>query len=166
MSDPVITDKAYQPSEDLQPLLIEAGDEITITKSEQEEVPLGPMAAIQRSYDAEYEGFSVGGFETTSQYGHFLSLEGHLGVSATTVLVTAIKLGTPTLTYLDERDPDSITIDTYEDLTAEWYYPKAVEIGVPELRMEARHDEFEAEEIPLDQLEEWALRWLELESTT
>jgi hypothetical protein len=160
-----ITDTAYEPDGDLRELLIEAGGEIRIDYGDETELDLGELAAVQRDYSVRYEGFELDGTETQSGLGLLLSLDGHLGLAATTVLVSSIQYGTPTLVYLDDAPPVEAYGDRYQDISAEWYHPAAVEKGIPEARMTGRAGEYEADEISLGRVEEWAEAWLSLEST-
>jgi len=162
---PSITDTAYEPAGDLRELLAEAGREIRIDYGEETELDLGGVIAVQRDYAVQYEGYELEGTETQSGLGIMLSLEGYLGLAATTVLVSSVQHGEPTLLYLDELPPISAYGDRYEDISVEWYYPEAVDQGAADARMQSRVDEFDGEEIGISRLEEWGEAWLSLDST-
>jgi len=162
---PSITDTAYEPDDDLRELLVDAGGEIRIEYGDETELDLGELAAIQRDYSVRYEGFELGGTETQSGLGLLLSLDGHLGLAATAVLVSSLQYGTPTLVYLDDAPPVEAYGDRYQDISAEWYHPAAVDKDIPEARMARRVGEYEADEISLGRVEEWAEAWLSLDST-
>jgi len=160
-----LTDTEYAPEDALRELLIDAGGEITIRYDNEHEMDLGPITAVQRDYAVNYEGYELSGTETESALGVMLSLDGHLGLAATTILVSSIEYGEPQLLYLDEAPPADSWGERYQDISAEWYQPEAAEQGIPDRRMDSRADEFDADEIGLGQLEEWAEAWLSLDST-
>ena len=161
---PAITDTAYEPDGDLRELLVEAGGEIQIDYGEETELDLGEVTAVQRDYSVHYEGFDLGGTETQSGLGLLLSLDGHLGLAATTVLVSSLQYGAPTLVYLDDAPPATAYGKRYQDISVEWYHPAAVDRGIPEARMAGRVGEYEADEIDLGRVEDWAEAWLSLDS--
>jgi len=154
------TDADYEPADDLRELLIEAGGEIRIDYGDSSEINPGGLTMLQRDYSVHYEGFELAGTETQSGFGLMLSLEGYLGLAATTILVSSIQYGKPTLVYIDDAPPASAYGERYEDISAEWYTTEAVDQGVPEARMEARPDGFEADRIELERVEAWAEAWL------
>jgi hypothetical protein len=160
-----ITEVKYTPPDSLEPLLVEAASEIKINYAEEREFDLGPSEATQRDYSVTYEGFELDGTETLSAVGVLLSLDGHLGLTATTILISSLKYGAPTLLYMDEEVETTAVTDHYEDISAEWYFPQAVDQGLHESRMESRPDRYEANMMEIDQLEEWAEQWLSLDST-
>lgn len=162
---PSITDTAYEPGGDLRELLVDAGGEIRIDYGEETELDLSGLTAVQRDYSVHYEGFELNGTETQSGLGLLLSLDGHLGLAATAVLVSSIQYGVPTLVYLDDAPPATAYGDRYQDISAEWYHPAAVDTGIPEARMTRRVGQYEADKIDLGRVEDWAEAWLSLEST-
>jgi len=163
MDSPAVTDTPYEPDPELRTYLEEAGQEIHLTdKSVTSFELLGGLDARQEKYNVEYEGFSLSATETQSPVGVFISLDGHLGLAATTHLVSALVHGQITQVYSDEAPPPDGWSERYQDLTAEWYQPKAVDAGLPEKRLSSSRA-FEAERLTVEQLEEWADTWLSLD---
>lgn len=98
--------------------------------------------------------------EYDTSLGVFVSLEGHLGLAASVILSQAMYTGAPTQTYTDEAPPATLSDDPYQDLTAEWYHPKAVGMGFPESRLEQRIGGLDHDPIGLGELERYARVWL------
>jgi hypothetical protein len=164
MSEPRITGTAYEPDAKLRELLAEVLTEATIDYGEKQESELpGGHTNVQRDYAVDFGEFELSGFETVSPIGMFVSLEGHLGLAASVVLGQALRAGSPSRTYTDELPPpDGTAGELYQDLTAEWYHPRAVEAGADEVRMQNRAEGFEHEPIELAELERYVRVWLSL----
>lgn len=88
---------------------------------------------------------------------YIISLSGTLRLAALMHLHFSSMFGEPMNLYTDEIVYD----DSYADITAEWYAQTAVETDLPEKRMESRPDQFEAEEIELELLEDLARLYLD-----
>lgn len=163
----MISGAGYEPDSELRSLLDDVAPEVTIEYDAEHEISLGDTGvdAVQRDYTVAAEGFELDGTETQSPLGIMVSLDGHLGLAATTQLVNALQYGQITLLYMDESPPRDAWGDRYEDTTAEWYYPRAVELGLPEKRMATRPDRFETDALDVGDLEQWARAWLSLDST-
>lgn len=165
--DAQITDTAYDPDADLRGLLEDlASVEVSYHSDQEIDLP-GGLSAIQREYEMVFEDagetYSLEGTETTASIGMFISLQGNLGFASGIILHHAVMLGEPTQIYTDENVPSDPAVDQYQDLTAEWYRPVAVEKGFPAARLEKRPIGFETTEVTLAELEKYAEIWLSLE---
>jgi hypothetical protein len=158
--DSQVTGTAYQPDSELEDLLTALDSAHISTDSEQEIDLPGGLSARQIQVSGSFDGFEIEGAETFSPLGTFMSFEGYLGLTASLVLYFARTLGEPTQIYLDSAPPATVRRDQYEDITAEWYTPQAVEAGLPETRLEARSVRFDEQKINLGKVEEWAQMWL------
>ena len=164
MSDdtaPAYTATAYDPDDELKRLLRDALKTLRIEYGAKQAVP--ELHGIQREYTLTDAVDELSGFETQSGLVLMASLEGYPGLAAAAVLAFSLQYGEPTLVYLDcQTLPDDLGwLDTeYEDLTAEWYTPEAVEAGLPEMRMQSRDASFEADTLDLATVERWARHYL------
>lgn len=158
---PTLTDTLYDPDDPLRGALRELFEAVSINHTRRAESEPAPgVEAVQEDYTASIEGGrSIEGTRTTSGIGHLDSLEGHLGFAAGVILGNALIFGEPTLLYLDESPPTATQVEQYQDLTAEWYYPQAVDAGVPDARLESRAV-LDATHIELEQIERYAEYWL------
>jgi hypothetical protein len=162
-----ITSTPYDPDADLQDLLTNELAEVRVTYDADREIDLpGGLTAQQREYEMTLEDennkFTLSGTETTSGLGMFLSLEGNLGFASGIILNHALMLGEPTQAYTDESLSNP-SVEQYQDLTAEWYRPTAVDKGFPETRLQNRPVDFESTEVSLAELEKYARIWLSLD---
>jgi hypothetical protein len=156
-----ITATGYDPDDELRGLLNEVLQDATVSYGDEQDLDLSAgIEGFQREYEVTFGEFGLSGFETYTSLGVFVSLEGHLGLAASVILSQAMMTGVPTQTYTDEAPPASLFDDPYQDLTAEWYHPQAVEMGFPESRLEKRIGEFDHDPIGLGELERYARVWL------
>lgn len=156
-----VTATEYDPDDELRDLLIEVGQNATVSYGEEQEIDLsGDLGGMQREYEVEFDEFELSGLDSYTSLGTFISLEGHLGLAASVVLLQTLHLGVPTQTYTDEAPPASVFDEPYQDLTAEWYHSKAVEMGFPESRLEKRLGGLDHDPIGLGELERYARVWL------
>ena len=161
-----ITDAEYVPDDELDRLLDKFGSETKITYGEESEIGFSvDLQGTQREYSAFFDDFEIEGFETYTDLGYLLSLEGNLGFAAGIGLQHARTLGVPTLTYTDEAPAAGVIGDAYQDLSVEWYTPDAVEAGLAELRLEKRVGPFDHDRVGLETLERYARVWLSLDSS-
>jgi hypothetical protein len=160
-SEAQVTATEYVPDDDLRELLDEVLQEATVSYGDEQDLELSAgIEGMQRDYEVTFGEFEASGFETYTSLGVSVSLEGHLGLAASVILSQATFTGAPTQTYTDEAPPATLSDDPYQDLTAEWYHPKAVEIGFPESRLEQRTGGLDHDPIGLDELERYARVWL------
>ena len=162
-----VTDTAYEPDADLRDSLVSLEDVAVSYQADQELDLPGELTAKQREYTMSYgtddgDELTLSGTETMGAPGMFVSLEGSLGFAAGIILQHALILGEPTQCYTDEGIPRDASMSRYQDLTAEWYRPAAVEQGLPQARLEHRTVDFEATELPLKETERYARQWLSL----
>jgi hypothetical protein len=168
---PETTETAYGPDGALRELLEEVLETAHIEYGDQRpfSLPIGDseVEGLSIDYELMFEDpevgmFTLDGTETYSPIGVFMSLSGHLGLAASVALAQALAHGEPTQAYLDEAPPPEWppNADPYQDLTAEWYRPWAVEAGVDDARLANRGAGFEHELIPVSQLEHYATVWL------
>lgn len=155
-----ISPTAYDPDETLRNQLKEVFEKAQISYGATTERRIGGYTFRHRDYTVILGEFELSGYETLSPLGVFSSLEGHVGLAASVVLVHATVWGEITQVYLDDAPPPDQYGERYQDLTAEWYREVAIEAGVPERRMETRISQFKADMIDIDQLEEYAQFWL------
>lgn len=135
--------------------------EVTVEYGGENVVDLpGGTEAFQEETTMMFGEFEVSGFETTSGYGYFVSLEGHLGLASAIVLTHALRLGEPTQCYIDQGPPPALVDEPLQDLTAEWYPESIAEMGLPEKRLEKRAINYDAEMISLSKLEHYTRLWL------
>lgn len=161
MSEAQVTATEYGPDDELRDLLTEVGQNATVSYGEEQDIDLSAgIEGMQREYEVTFEEFELSGFDTYSSVGTFISLEGHLGLAASVVLLQAMQLGVPTQSYTDEAPPASLFDDPYQDLTAEWYPQQAVRMGFPESRLEKRIGHLSHDPIGLGELERYARVWL------
>lgn len=157
-----ITDDGYSPDDEIKTLLSEfiAETELNVHKQREFSESIGDIE--QKSFTVEYREFESEGTETYGPTGMMASYEGHLGFASCLILAHCLRVGEPTHCYIDTSEAIeelSLWDRDYEDITAEWYIPKAVEIGVPETRMEARTG-YEHEFIELEEIERYTRVWL------
>jgi hypothetical protein len=156
-----VTATKYDPDDDLRELLEEVLHDATVSYGDEQDLDLSAdIEGFQRDYEVVFGEFEVSGFETYTPLGVFLSLEGHLGLAASVIISQAMHTGVPTQTYTDEAPPASLFEDPYQDLTAEWYHPQAVEMGFPASRLEKRIGGLDHDPIGLGELERYARVWL------
>lgn len=165
MSEEQITGTEYEPDTSLEELLTGELETTEVSYNSDEEIELpGGLSAYQRKYEMKLDSgggeFILKGTETTSPIGMFVSLEGNLGFASGIVLNHALILGEPTQAYTDEAISVENPAETYQDLTAEWYRPDAVENGFPEARLANRIGDFEHTEVSIEELERYARHWL------
>jgi hypothetical protein len=117
--DAAISGEPYQPDDDLRELL-EAFQRSArlVDKSEQEIEAMGTRA-IRTTYRLEHDDVDADVTETQSIVGVLVSADGAIGLLAANVLASALRYGTPTLVYTDEVD--LTPVETYRDVTVEWY---------------------------------------------
>ena len=164
--DAQITDTAYDPNGELRGFLKELAT-VEVNYGADREINLpGELVAQQRDYEMVFvedeNEFTLSGTETTGSLGVFLSLEGNLGFASGIALQHALLLGEPTHCYTDETVPSDPALGRYQDLTAEWYRPAAVEQGLPAARLSNRAVDLRATGIALDEVERYARHWLSL----
>jgi len=164
--DTQITDTAYDPDDELRNLLDDLETaEVSYGSDHQIDLP-GELVAQQRDYEMVFveddDEFTLSGTETMGSLGTFLSLEGNLGFASGIVLYHALILGEPTQCYTDETVPSDPSPGRYQDLTAEWYHPAAIEQDIPEARLNNRAVDFRATGLSLDEIERYAGHWLSL----
>lgn len=156
-----ITETVYEPDDELEQLMDEVLHEAVVSYGNKETISLSAgVEGFQRDYDVSFDEFELSGFETYTSLGVMVSLEGHLGLAASMTLSQSLALGVPTQTYTDEAPPASLFDEPYQDLTAEWYRPKAIEMGFPESRLEKRIGDLEHDPIEFSELERYARVWL------
>lgn len=164
MSDnnqPEITETVYEPDDEIEQPFDEVLNEATVSYGDKQDFTLSAgIEGFQRDYDVTFDEFELSGFETYTPLGVMMSLEGHLGLAAVMTLAQSLALGVPTQTYTDEAPPASLFDEPYQDLTAEWYRPQAIEMGFPESRLEKRIGDLEHEPIEFSELERYARVWL------
>ena len=162
MSEPAqVTATKYDPDDDLRELLEEVLHDATVSYGDEQDLDLSAdIEGFQRDYDVTFGEFEASGFETYTPLGVFVSLEGHLGLAASVIISQAMYTGVPTQTYTDEAPPATLSDDPCQDLTAEWYHPKAVEMDFPEFRLEQRIGDLDHDPIGLGELERYARVWL------
>jgi hypothetical protein len=165
-ADTQITDTAYDPDDELRDLLDDLAT-VRVSYGSDHEIDLpGELTALQRDYEMVFvedgDEFTLSGTETTGSLGMFLSLEGNLGFAAGIVLQHALILGEPTQCYTDETVPSDPSLGRYQDLTAEWYQPAAVEQGIHEARLSNRAVDLRATGLSLDEIERYGRHWLSL----
>jgi hypothetical protein len=163
-----ITDTAYEPDTDLRDRLNAVADvEIDYQADREIDLP-GELTAQQREYTMASttagDEFVLSGTETTGSHGVLLSLDGNLGFACAIALHHAVILGEPTQCYTDERVPDDVSSDIYQDITAEWYRPAAVEAELPPARLNQRGLDFETSGITLKEVEQYAMNWLSIDT--
>lgn len=159
MAEQQLTATEYDPDDELKRLLTEFIAETTLSVENDQTLTIKGSEAQQKDFIVNYRDFELSGTET---YGICVmaSYEGHLGLASCLVLSHALNLGVPTHAHLDESTaPEPLFQDPYQDLTAEWYPPAAVKMGLPEERLKQRTG-FEHELIGLDKIEEYARVWL------
>jgi hypothetical protein len=156
-----VTATEYDPDDELRDLLTEVGQNATVSYGEEQEIDLSAdLGGMQREYEVVFDEFELSGFDTYTSLGTFISLEGHLGLAASVVLLQAMQLGVPTQSYTDKAPPAPLSADPYQDLTSEWYSQSAVRMGFPESRLEKRIGDFDHDPIGLGELERYARVWL------
>ena len=168
MPDSQVTKDPYTPGEELESLINNELEDVRVSYTSDTEIDLpAGLTAQQRDYEMtlrdDGDEFVLSGTETASGIGMFLSLEGHLGFAAGIILSHALILGQPTQIYTDEGLSGDPVFDEYQDLTAEWYQPAAVDNGLPEARLSQRTADLEATKISLNEIERYARHWLSLE---
>lgn len=166
--DAQITDTAYEPDTDLRDRLNALADvEVEYQADREIDLP-GELTAQQRDYTMAFttagDEFVLSGTETIGSLGMFLSLEGNLGLASAIALHHAVILGEPTQCYTDERVTEDVSSDLYQDLTAEWYRPAAVEAEIPQARINQRGLDFDTTGISLKEVEQYARDWLSLDT--
>ena len=165
--DAQITDTAYEPDTDLRDRLNALSDvEVDYQADREIDLP-GELTAQQRDYtmaSTTGDEFVLSGTETTGSLGMLLSLDGNLGFASAIALHHAVILGEPTQCYTDERVPEDVSSDIYQDLTVEWYRPAAVEAEIPQARLNQRGLDFDTTGISLKEVEQYAKNWLSLDT--
>lgn len=166
--DAQITDTAYTPAPDLRDQLDDlASVEVDYQADREVDLP-GELSAQQREYTMVFgdgdDEFVLSGIETTGSLGLLLSLDGNLGFASAVALHHAVIVGAPTQCYTDERVPDGVSSEIYQDLTVEWYRPAAVEAEIPQARLTQRDIDFDTTGISLRKVEQYAKRWLSLDT--
>lgn len=159
-----ITEPSYGPDADLAALLEAFGARVEVDYNDRTttELPAG-LTAQREHYRAYIDSPETGidGTRTIASFGTVVSLSGHLGFAAAQLLINARVFGSPTLLYMDDAPPPDGWGERYQDVTAEWYRPEAVDAGLPEARRESRPGGFSAAEIAVGELETWARRYLD-----
>jgi len=115
-------------------------------------------------FDGGDDEFALSGTETTGSLGMLLSLDGNLGFASAIALHHAVILGEPTQCYTDERVPEDVSSDIYQDLTVEWYQPAAVEEEIPQARLNQRSVNLNSTGVFLKEVEQYARSWLSLDT--
>jgi len=167
-SDAQVTDAAYEPDPDLRDQLDGLGSvEVDYQADREIDLP-GELTAQQREYTMVFDDgddkFALSGTETTGSLGMLLSLEGNLGFASAIALHHAVILGEPTQCYTDERIPEDVSSDIYQDLTVEWYQPAAVDKDIPQARLNQRGIDFDATGVSLKEVEQHAKNWVSLDT--
>jgi len=167
-SDAQVTDTAYEPDPDLRDQLDNlASVEVDYQADREIDLP-GELTAQQREYTMVFDDgddeFALSGTETTGSLGMLLSLDGNLGFASAIALHHAVILGEPTQCYTDERVPEDVSSDIYQDLTVEWYQPAAVEEEIPQARLNQRSVNLNSTGVFLKEVEQYARSWLSLDT--
>jgi len=162
-----ITDTAYDPGTDLRDQLDDLAS-VEVDYQADREVDLTDELTVQQReytmvFDDDGEEFALSGTETTGSLGMLLSLGGSLGFASAIALHHAVILGEPTQCYTDERVTGGVSPDIYQDLSVEWYRPGAVEVGIPQARLNQRGIEFDTTGISFNEVERHAKNWLSLD---
>lgn len=158
-----ITDAGYQPAPDLAEALAGFERRVSVDYGEQTTTDLpGDLTAQREQYRAYIDdpGRGVDGTRTITGFGMVISLSGHLGFASAQLLANARVFGDPTLCYMDDAPPPSGWGERYQDVTAEWYRPTAVDAGIPAARRATRPEDFDADDVSVAELEEWTRLYL------
>jgi len=163
MFDQVTITESYEPPEQLRGLLEDVQHKSVVHTSQNQELRIfDKLPARIIKYDVEYQGYRISGRTILSPFGIFCSLHNDQGMAASQILARAFQYGKPTLLYEDHESLTQTQSD-YHNLTAEWYSDNAIERNVPQIRLQVKLENQEAEKRTLDTIEDWAEHWLSLE---